>query len=103
MASDFVCVSANCVSRFEVAKYNISDADREAVMSAGCSKDLDVKLRNKLYNAMSRAFRAAEDGRTFIPAQVIAKYTGLQKKRGTVRVDVLVLLYITITSATPRT
>jgi hypothetical protein len=62
--------------------YRVSDEDRAMVEAAEMPTDIEVGVRNKLYNAMSRIFKQAERDRIYIPPAVVCKYKEAQLVRG---------------------
>jgi hypothetical protein len=62
--------------------YRVSDGDRAMVEAAEMPTDIEVGVRNKLYNAMSRIFKQAERDRIYIPPAVVCKYKEAQLVRG---------------------
>ena len=66
----------------EVYKYEVTDADAKLVMDAMETSDIPQKIRTKLYSAIRRAFAAAEDGKVYMLAAVIARYADETSKRG---------------------
>lgn len=58
--------------------YKISDADRNAVLTAASSLDVPVSVRNKLYAALGRSLQ-----KPWVPATVLARWSEDSENAGT--------------------
>lgn len=58
--------------------YKISDADRDAVLTAASSLDVPISVRNKLYAALGRSLQ-----KSWVPAAVLARWTEDSENAGT--------------------
>ena len=58
--------------------YKISDADRDAVLTAATSLDVPVGVRNKLYAALGRSLQ-----KSWVPAAVLARWSEDSENAGT--------------------
>ena len=62
--------------------YQVSDDVKKAVRLAKQPKDHPMKMRNTLYAAIGRAFKAAREEKSYIPPGVIARFNEAQSSKG---------------------
>lgn len=81
-AVEEVVPAAAAESQLATFQYKVNEDDAKLVASAQSVADIPIKVRNKLYAAMGRAFAGAEAGKFYIPPDAVSRYVEASSEPG---------------------